>query len=54
MSYQNLNEVTGLNKRIAVRDKCTDAIYGGTIVGEVSVFFDGEQKYVAQRHKTGR
>ncbi len=54
MSYQNLNEVTGLNKRIAVRDKRTDAIYGGTIVGEVSVSFYEEQKYVAQRHKTGR
>src|ERR1051326_8972710 len=49
MSYQNLNEVTGLTKRITVRDKRTGAIYGGVIVNEVSVLLDGEQKYFAQR-----
>lgn len=52
MSYEKLEDVTGLNKRIAVRDKQRrDAIYGGTIVGEVSVLLDGEQKYFAQHIK---
>ena len=48
MAYKSLDEVTGLGKRIAVRDKRTGAVYTGTVKGEVSVLLDGEQKYVAQ------
>jgi hypothetical protein len=51
MAYKHLEDVTGLSKRIAVRDKRTDTIYGGIIVGEISVSLDGEQKYFTQRIK---
>jgi len=48
MAYKHLREVTGLNKRIAIRDKRTCAVYDGTTVKEISVLLDGEQKYFAQ------
>jgi hypothetical protein len=51
MAYRHLREVTGLNKRVEIRDKRTGTVYGGTTVAEVSVLLDGEQKYFAQRVK---
>ena len=48
MAYRCLDEVTGVGKRIVIRDKCTGAVYTATITDEVSVLLDGEQKYVAQ------
>ena len=48
MAYRSLDEVTGVGKRITVRDKRTPSVYTATVVDEVSVLLDGEQKYVAQ------
>jgi hypothetical protein len=49
MSYQTLNEVTGLGKTITNRNKYDRVPFVlGQIEGEVSVS-DGEQKYFVQR-----
>ena len=48
MAYKRLGDVTGVGKKMNVRDKRTPAVYTATVVDEVSVLLDGEQKYVAQ------
>jgi hypothetical protein len=45
-----LAEVSGVGKRVHMRDKFDHShIYTGTIVDEVTVFEDGENKYFIQR-----
>src|SRR5438034_9932313 len=48
MSYQNLEEVTGVGKTMTIRDKHTGVRFRvGLIEDEVSIS-DGEQKYFVQ------
>ena len=50
MTYNSLEEVSGMGKRIMIRDKHTgERFILGHVEDEISVLMDGEQKYFVQR-----